>query len=130
MAVDIRKRIRELRKKKGMSAKDVSERMGISRPFYTQLEGGTRRLSVQYLEGVAKALGTTVADLYREDPLPASRASWARQMPPSRVPELAEKLRPYLGEQSETIAARLQSYSTASRNLRDELRDTAPEAEQ
>lgn len=113
MAVDIRKRIRDLRKAKGMSAKDVSERMGISRPFYTQLEGGTRRLSVQYLEGIARALSTTVADLYRDDAAPQ----------PAHNPQLAEKLRPYLGSQSESVAANLKDFAKARNSLRRSLKD-------
>lgn len=122
MSVDIRKRIRDLRKSKGMSAKDVSERMGISRPFYTQLEGGTRRLSVQYLEGVAKALGTTVADLYKDEPAKHSPAGLPR---PQDNPELAEKLRPYLGTDSESVAESLKDFETASKSLRRKIKGKA-----
>jgi putative transcriptional regulator len=117
MAVDIRKRIRDLRKTKGMSAKEVSEKMGISRPFYTQLEGGTRRLSVQYLEGIARALSTTVADLYSEDGRPITSAAIA-QIARDESPELAEKLRPYLGKDSEEAAASVKSFDKASKSLR------------
>ncbi len=113
MAVDIRKRIRDLRKARGMSAKDVSERMGISRPFYTQLEGGTRRLSVQYLEGIARALSTTVAELYRDDSAAGPRHS----------PQLAEKLRPYLGSRSESVAENLKEFADARNTLRQSLKD-------
>ena len=118
MAVDIHKRIRDLRKTKGMSAKDVSERMGISRPFYTQLEGGTRRLSVQYLEGIALALGTTVADLYCEDGLPASPDVVAKAIPSNNTSRLAERLRPYLGENSDNAAESLYNLDKATKSLR------------
>ncbi|HAA75057.1 TPA: hypothetical protein DCE37_08065 [Candidatus Latescibacteria bacterium] len=118
MAVDIRKRIRDLRKAKGMSAKTVSEKMGISRPFYTQLEGGTRRLSVQYLEGIAQALGTTVADLYSEDGIPALPSLIARSIAGENSPELAEKLRPYLGEDSDTAAESVHCFDKAAKSLR------------
>lgn len=119
MSVDIRKRIRDLRKARGMSAKDVAEKMGISRPFYTQLEGGTRRLSVQYLEGIAKALGTTVADLYSENGVPASPDLVARAVTTGNgPPELAEKLRPYLGDDSETAAESFHSLDKAAKSLR------------
>ncbi|HCK08834.1 MAG TPA: hypothetical protein DHW45_03095 [Candidatus Latescibacteria bacterium] len=118
MAVDIHKRIRDLRKTKGMSAKDVSERMGISRPFYTQLEGGTRRLSVQYLEGIAQALGTTVADLYFEDGLPASPDVVAKAIPSNNTSRLAERLRPYLGENSDNAAESLYNLDKATKSLR------------
>ena len=119
MAVDIRKRIRDLRKAKGMSAKEVSEKMGISRPFYTQLEGGTRRLSVQYLEGIAKALSTTVADLYSEDGVSASPSLVARSIASGESPpELAEKLRPFLGKDSETAAESVHSFDRAAKSMR------------
>lgn len=101
-----------------MSAKDVSERMGISRPFYTQLEGGTRRLSVQYLEGIARALGTTVADLYSEDGVPASSEYVARSVVTDATPELADKLRPYLGEDSDQAAESFKSLDRATKSLR------------
>ena len=119
MAVDIRKRIRDLRKAKGMSAKEVSEKMGISRPFYTQLEGGTRRLSVQYLEGIARALSTTVAELYSEDGVSARPSLAARAVANGgNSPELAEKLRPYLGDDSETAAESVRSLDRAAKTLR------------
>lgn len=118
MAVDIRKRIRDLRKEKGMSAKEVSEKMGISRPFYTQLEGGTRRLSVQYLEGIARALSTTVADLYSEDGKPVSASIVARSVAQDVSPELADKLRPYLGKDSDKAAESVKSLDKAAKSLR------------
>jgi transcriptional regulator with XRE-family HTH domain len=117
MAVDIRKRIRDLRKAKGRSAKEISEKMGISRPFYTQLEGGTRRLSVQYLEGIARALSTTVADLYSEDGRPVSPTTIA-QIAQDESPELAEKLRPYLGKNSDQAAESVKSFDKAAKLLR------------
>jgi len=119
MAVDIRKRIRDLRKSKGMSAKKVSEKMGISRPFYTQLEGGTRRLSVQYLEGIARALSTTVADLYSEDGRPVSTAAVARSVAKDVSPELADKLRPFLGKDSDEAAASVKDLDRAAKSLRN-----------
>ena len=118
MAVDIRKRIRNLRKSKGMSEKNVSEKMGISRPFYTQLEGGTRRLSVRYFEGIARALSTTVADLYSADGVPVSPSAIAQAMTGSGQPELAKKLRPYLGDDSDTAAESVHSFDKAVKSLR------------
>jgi putative transcriptional regulator len=125
MAVDIRKRIRDLRKAKGMSAKEVSERMGISRPFYTQLEGGTRRLSVRYLEGIAKALSTTPSELYSDDgpPMPNQPRSGARRYRRQiNVPELSAKLRPYVGDQSDAVAAAIDNWQIALRAMQRELK--------
>ncbi len=118
MAIDIRKRIRYLRKAKGMSAKDVSERMGISRPFYTQLEGGTRRISIKYLEGIARALSTTVADLYSEDRVPVFSEVATRSVVDGGPQELAEKLRPYLGKDSDTAAESVYHIDRAAKTLR------------
>ena len=53
---EVRANIRAIRKKKKLTGKVVAERMGISRPFYVQLEGGTRRISLRYLIGIADAL--------------------------------------------------------------------------
>ena len=118
MAVDIRKRIRDLRKSKSMSAKEVSIKMGISRPFYTQLEGGTRRLSVQYLEGIARVLSTTVADLYSENGRPTSAAALARSVAKDVSPELSNKLRPFLGKDSDKAAESIKDFDKAAKSLR------------
>lgn len=61
----VRANIRRTRKELGLSAQKVAERVGISRPFYTQLEGGTRRLSVDYLLAISKGLGVDVKDLFK-----------------------------------------------------------------
>jgi len=61
----VRANIRKTRKDKGLSAQKVAEKVGISRPFYTQLEGGTRRLSVDYLLAISKGLGVDVRDLLK-----------------------------------------------------------------
>ncbi len=42
----IRSRIRKCREKRGLRAQDLAERMGISRPYYTQL--GDRCLPLQH----------------------------------------------------------------------------------
>lgn len=40
-------RLKELRQKKKYTAKQMSERLGISKPYYCQLENRTRRLSYE-----------------------------------------------------------------------------------
>jgi transcriptional regulator with XRE-family HTH domain len=67
MEVDeVRKRIRQLRDAKGLKAHDMAEIVGISRPFYTQLESGTRGISAIYLFRIAKALEMTVGEVCGE----------------------------------------------------------------
>jgi transcriptional regulator with XRE-family HTH domain len=55
---EVRRRIRLTRKEKQLTAAAVALAVGISRPFYTQLEGGTRRLSMDYFLRIAEALHT------------------------------------------------------------------------
>ena len=45
----VRERIVELRKERGLTATQMAKRMGLSRPFYSQLEVGTRRMDLVYL---------------------------------------------------------------------------------
>ncbi len=67
MTVDeVRKRIRKLRDEKGLKAHDMAEMLGISRPFYTQLESGTRGISAINLFRIAKALEMTVGEVCGE----------------------------------------------------------------
>lgn len=48
--------LRQARMEQGVTVLEVSRRVGISRPFYTQLEGGSRRLSVVYFFAICRAL--------------------------------------------------------------------------
>jgi len=64
----IRSRVRDARRAKRLTAKEVAARIGISRPFYTQLEGGTRRLTVEYLLRTARAIGVPVSELLLPEP--------------------------------------------------------------
>ena len=63
MRTNVRDVIRHERKRARLRAKDVAERMGISRPFYTQLENGTRRLTVDNAERAARALGLKLSSV-------------------------------------------------------------------
>jgi len=63
---EVRKRIRQLRDAKGLKAHDMAEMVGISRPFYTQLESGARGISAIYLFRIAKALEMSVGEVCGE----------------------------------------------------------------
>src|SRR3989338_1825861 len=65
----VRSSIRSARIAKQLTAAAVAERIGISRPFYTQLEGGTRRLGLAYFIGMVNALRLDVGSLLGETPL-------------------------------------------------------------
>ena len=64
-ADEIRANIRRIRKQKDLTANYVAVRVGISRAFYTQLEGGKRRMSLRYLIGIARALEVKPGKLLR-----------------------------------------------------------------
>ncbi len=64
-ADEVRANIRRIRKEKRLTAEVMAERIGISRPFYTQLEGGTRRMALRYLFGIALALEVKPGRLFK-----------------------------------------------------------------
>ena len=60
----MRDRITTLRLDQGLTQKEMSRRMEISRPFYSQLERGYRRLGLGYLFMVCDALDVEPAELF------------------------------------------------------------------
>ncbi|GGO52467.1 DNA-binding transcriptional regulator, XRE-family HTH domain [Roseovarius pacificus] len=59
----MRLRIREARDAKGLVQRDVAKKIGLSQPYYAQIERGERRLSTETQIKIAKALGVKPADL-------------------------------------------------------------------
>ncbi len=59
----VRNRIAELRHERGISQEVMSRRMEISRPFYSQLERGYRRIDLVYLFMICGALDIEPAQL-------------------------------------------------------------------
>ncbi len=66
-------RIEELRNEKDFSMRELAAKVGISAPFVSDIESGFRYPSDDVLEQLAKALGTTMADLKSYDPRPPSK---------------------------------------------------------
>lgn len=60
------KRIKELRKEKGLSLKDLSKRTGISISFLSDIENRRSNPSLDRLKDIAKGLDTTVSYLLDE----------------------------------------------------------------
>jgi XRE family aerobic/anaerobic benzoate catabolism transcriptional regulator len=56
-------RIRELRRERGWSRRELGERCAVSERFLAEMEAGRGNPSVMSLEGVAHALGTTASAL-------------------------------------------------------------------
>src|SRR4051812_41759467 len=57
------RRIRSLRGGRGFTLRQLAERAGLSARFLVQLESGTANVSVRKLAALARALGTTPAEL-------------------------------------------------------------------
>ena len=60
----VRDRIAKLRLDRGLTQKEMSRRMGISRPFYSQIESGYRRLDLVYLFMICRALDIEPVELF------------------------------------------------------------------
>ena len=63
--LEIRRKIRRLRKTMGYRSGDMAECLGSSICQYSRMEKGRRRITVQYLEAIADILDIKVSDLYR-----------------------------------------------------------------
>lgn len=59
------RRIKALRRKRGLTQPALAARVGIHRVSLARVEGGSRTLSLATLEKLAKALRVSVAELLR-----------------------------------------------------------------
>lgn len=57
-------KLKSTRLKLGLSHKDVAEHAGISRCFYTQIENGTRKPSLDIALKISNVLGIPVNDIF------------------------------------------------------------------
>lgn len=57
-------RVRQLRKMRGRSLKELAERAGLSTGFLSQIERGLSSVSVRALARIAEALGVGIADVF------------------------------------------------------------------
>ncbi len=62
--VDVGSRLRELRRARGLRLKDVAARARCSESMLSKIENGVVSPSVNTLHRVARALGTTIGDLF------------------------------------------------------------------
>ena len=60
------RRMRELRKRAGLSQAAVAQAAGLSRQFYLQVEAGQRTLSLDNLFAIADALTVDVREFFTE----------------------------------------------------------------
>ena len=61
------RKLKELRKKKKYTTQIMAERLGISKPFYCQIENGTRRLSYRMAVKIADIFNKRPDTLFYED---------------------------------------------------------------
>jgi putative transcriptional regulator len=62
----MRNRIKELRKKKGMTQEDLANAVGVSHWWISHIETGTRTCSLRLMSRIAKALDTTLDQIFLE----------------------------------------------------------------
>lgn len=60
-------KLKDFRKKFNMTASDVALRVGISKPFYCQLENCKRRLSYETAIKIANVFGVKPDDLFYDE---------------------------------------------------------------
>jgi len=65
--VDIKKKfgqkLREIRKQKKLSQEELSFKAGLHRTYISDIERGSRNVSLENIEKIAKALGISTKDL-------------------------------------------------------------------
>jgi transcriptional regulator with XRE-family HTH domain len=64
-------RIREDRKRKGLTLLNVAEAVGLSPSYLSQIENGKVNINISNLEAIGKALGTPIADYILDTTTPA-----------------------------------------------------------
>lgn len=60
-------KLKELRYSKKLTNKDMAEKLGISKPFYCQIENGSRRLSYDMAVRIAEIFGKKPDKLFYDD---------------------------------------------------------------
>jgi transcriptional regulator with XRE-family HTH domain len=75
LALAVRRRIRQLRRDRGLTQEELCERAGISVDAVTRIESGSRVPTLSTLDAIAGALGVPVAALLAGAPEPRKRQS-------------------------------------------------------
>ncbi len=59
------RRLRELRKLKGLSQEQMAELAGVNGKYYSEVERGKRNMSIKVMEKIATNLGITLEEVFR-----------------------------------------------------------------
>ena len=125
MANDIGKNIRAIRDSLGLTGAHVSRAIGLSRPYYTQLEGGTRRLSAEHVRKIAEVLGVPVGELYEGPRKGGGRKPKGKpkHLIPLNTPELRRRLKPLLGEHTGDAVQCIHMLVSAPKEMKEKVRE-------
>jgi len=104
-------RVRLLRSQRGMTRKALSQHAKVSERYLAQLEAGKGNGSIVLLRRVARAIGTSVAELVREGPEPPIELTLLTQYLERLPPET-------LAEARKLVADRFRSPAEADREHR------------
>lgn len=61
--MDISKNIKDIREGKGLKQSEIAKQLGIERQNYSRLEKRGKKLTIEQLESIAKALGVSLQDV-------------------------------------------------------------------
>jgi len=60
-------KLRDMRKKLGMTLEDISQKTGFTKSFISQIENGKNSPSIASLKKICYALGTTISELFEDE---------------------------------------------------------------
>lgn len=66
-AFSVRKALKEARRKKGLSPKNMADKLNISLSFYYKIESGTRNPTLLKAKEIAEILGKSIEEIFFED---------------------------------------------------------------
>ena len=69
MLINIGNRIREFRKERGISAKEIAISLGVSSSFISGIEKGTNKCSLETLDKICTILGVSLAEFFADKAL-------------------------------------------------------------
>jgi XRE family aerobic/anaerobic benzoate catabolism transcriptional regulator len=108
---DLGSRVRELRARRGMTRKMLSNEADVSERHLAQLESGEGNVSAVLLRRIAVALGASVAELFERDSPNSERnksiARLLRQLPAHRTDDLLARLRHDFETEEKTRRSRI-----------------------
>src|ERR687884_1150871 len=79
--VDVGERLRDIRRHRRATLKQIADRAGVSESFLSQVERGRASASIASLRRIAGALGVSVADLFEPGGPPRPRVLRREQRP-------------------------------------------------